>query len=136
VHLYDMGRGFYEALDANNDGRISMREMKGAGKALQKMARKNPQKLTPGDPIRNFRLEFLRGSLVMFGPSDQMIAQGSPAFDQRPSSGPIWFQRMDRNNDGDLTWNEFLGPREVFHRIDTDGDGLIDIREAFAVPEE
>jgi Ca2+-binding EF-hand superfamily protein len=136
VNLYDMGRGFYESLDANSDGRISMREMKGAGKALQKMARKDPQKLTPSDPVRNFHLEFLRGSLVLFGPTDQMIAQNSQAFEQRPSSGPTWFQRMDRNSDGDLTWNEFLGPREVFHRIDTDGDGLIDAQEAFAVPVE
>jgi hypothetical protein len=37
---------------------------------------------------------------------------------------------MDRNNDGDLTWNEFLGPREVFHKLDADGDGLLDPVEA------
>jgi Ca2+-binding EF-hand superfamily protein len=137
VNLYDMGRGFYQSLDTNNDGRISMREMKNAGMALQKMARNDPQKLTPSDPVRNFRLEFVRGSLALFSNgADQLIAQNAPAFEQGPSRGPIWFQRMDRNNDGDLTWNEFLGPREVFHRIDTDGDGLIDANEAFAVPEE
>jgi hypothetical protein len=58
---------------------------------------------------------------------------GAPSisFEQREPIGPTWFQRMDRNNDGDLTWNEFLGPREVFHRIDKDGDGLIDPQEAF-----
>jgi hypothetical protein len=43
---------------------------------------------------------------------------------------------MDRNNDGDLTWNEFLGPREVFHRIDKDGDGLIDPQEAADATDE
>ncbi|MBI3866780.1 MAG: EF-hand domain-containing protein [Planctomycetia bacterium] len=137
VNLYDMGRGFFESLDANGDGRISMREMKSAGKALQKMARKDPSRLTPSDPVRNFHIEFLRGSFVLFGPTDQMIAQNAPPnFAERASVGPIWFQRMDRNNDGDLTWNEFLGPREAFHRIDTDGDGLIDAKEAFAVPDE
>jgi hypothetical protein len=37
---------------------------------------------------------------------------------------------MDRNNDGDLTWKEFLGPRHVFDQLDTDHDGLIDPQEA------
>lgn len=137
VNLYDMGRGFFESLDTNNDGRISMREMKAAGKSLQKMARKDPQKVTPSDAIRNFHLEFLRGSFVLFGPTDQMVVQNAPVFEQRAAvGGPIWFQRMDRNSDGDLTWNEFLGPREVFHRLDKDGDGLIDAQEAAAAIEE
>jgi hypothetical protein len=37
---------------------------------------------------------------------------------------------MDRNHDGDVSRREFLGPREVFARIDADGDELIDAEEA------
>jgi hypothetical protein len=48
----------------------------------------------------------------------------------RAPVGPIWFQRMDRNLDGDLTWKEFLGPRHVFEELDADHDGLIDPKEA------
>jgi Ca2+-binding EF-hand superfamily protein len=136
VNLYDTGRGFFESLDTNGDGRISMREMKAAGKSLKSMARKSGEKLAPDDPARNFHLEFLRGSYALFGSESQMTAQSSPSFEQREAIGPIWFRRMDRNNDGDLTWNEFLGPREVFHRIDKDGDGLIDPQEAAAVKDE
>ncbi len=136
VNLYDTGRGFFESLDTNGDGRISMREMKAAGKSLKRLARVNGERLAPTDPARNFHIEFLRNSYTEFGPADQMIAQSSPSFEQREAIGPIWFRRMDRNNDGDLTWNEFLGPREVFHRIDKDGDGLIDPQEAAAVPLE
>ena len=39
-------------------------------------------------------------------------------------------QRMDRNQDGDLTWKEFLGPRHVFEALDANKDGLIDPEEA------
>jgi Ca2+-binding EF-hand superfamily protein len=135
VNVYDTGRGFFEALDANGDGRLSMREMKAATRSLQNLARRNADRLSPEDPIRNFHIEFVRGYYVLFGPTDQRMAQ-TQSFERPPAAGPIWFQRMDRNNDGDLTWNEFLGPREVFHRIDKDGDGLIDPQEAAAATDE
>jgi hypothetical protein len=37
---------------------------------------------------------------------------------------------MDRNGDGDVSRREFLGTIEQFRRIDSDGDGLIDVVEA------
>ncbi len=135
VNVYDTGRGFFEALDTNGDGRLSMREMKAAAKSLQNMARRNADKLSPDDPVRNFHIEFVRGFYETFRPTDQMVTQ-TASFERPATAGPIWFQRMDRNNDGDLTWNEFLGPREVFHRIDKDGDGLIDPQEAAAATDE
>src|SRR4029077_8630279 len=102
------------------------------------LARSNSEKLSPQDPVRNFHIEFMRGSFQLFAPSpgDRIAARRSSSFEKPAPIGPIWFQRMDRNGDGDLTWNEFLGPREVFHRIDTDGDGLIDPEEAAPANEE
>jgi Ca2+-binding EF-hand superfamily protein len=44
--------------------------------------------------------------------------------------GPVWFTRMDRNDDGDLSRDEFLGSRAQFDEIDADGNGLIDATEA------
>src|SRR5262249_27452812 len=123
VNLYDTGRGFFEALDINGDGRISMREMNAASRSLQNPARRNSDKLSPEDPARNFHIEFMRGSFSLFKQQADLAAAPATSFEQREPIGPTWFQRMDRNNDGDLTWNEFLGPREVFHRIDKDGDG-------------
>jgi hypothetical protein len=39
---------------------------------------------------------------------------------------------MDRNQDGDVSWREFLGPADTFVRLDSNGDTLIDADEAAA----
>jgi Ca2+-binding EF-hand superfamily protein len=129
MNVYDTGNGFFMALDGNADGRVSMGEMRQAAAALAQLDRDGSPGISQSEPVRHFHIEFVRGSYQLFGPSEQLVAQ-TPAFQQRRPSGPIWFQRMDRNNDGDLTWNEFFGPREVFHKLDADADSLIDPQEA------
>lgn len=129
VNVYDTGYGFFMALDSNADGRVSLRELRQAPLALAHLDRDHRPGIGQKEPIRHFHIEFVRGSYQLFGPTEQLISQ-TPAFQRRRPIGPIWFQRMDRNNDGDLTWNEFLGPRDVFHGLDGDADGLIDPREA------
>ena len=39
---------------------------------------------------------------------------------------------MDRNHDGDLSPQEFVGPLSAFNKLDTDHDRLIDREEAEA----
>jgi Ca2+-binding EF-hand superfamily protein len=129
MNVYDTGNGFFMAVDGNADGRVSQREMRQAAQSLAQLDRDGAAGIAENEPMRHFHIEFVRGAYQLFGPSEQLVAQ-TPAFQQRRPSGPIWFQRMDRNNDGDLTWNEFLGPREVFHRLDGDADALVDPQEA------
>lgn len=47
-------------------------------------------------------------------------------------SGPLWFRRMDRNQDGDVSWREFPGTSVQFRQLDSDADGLISSKEADA----
>lgn len=132
LNVYDTGFGFFQILDTNSDGRLSAREMKDVGKSLSAMDRDGVPGLAPTEPTRNYRVEFSRGSFVLFGKIEprSMTVTASPIYASRASQGPVWYQRMDRNNDGDLTWEEFLGSRRDFDRIDADKDGLIDLQEA------
>src|SRR5262249_26069957 len=50
--------------------------------------------------------------------------------DPGPGRGPLWFRKMDRNRDGDVSRKEWLFSDEEFRKIDTDGDGLISVEEA------
>jgi hypothetical protein len=129
VNLYDTGNGFFMALDANADGRVSVREVRKAEASLAALDRDGQPGIGQAEPVRHFHIEIVRGSYQLFGPSEELLAE-TPAFQRRTPTGPIWFQRMDRNNDGDLTWNEFLGPRYVYHELDADHDDLLDPAEA------
>lgn len=134
VTAVDDGAGFFTTLDANGDRRVSMREMRYADQTLRQMQRDEEPGLARNEPMRRYRIEIARGVFNPFGNADRpnnMNAGAVAVVKPRPV-GPIWFQRWDRNNDGDLTWREFLGPRDAFEKLDTDGDDLIDPREAEA----
>ena len=134
VTLLDTGNGFFQMLDGNADGRVSIRELRRCEQTLRDVAGSDPA-INPSRLTKAYRIEIVRGGVSLFGRVDRPSAE-APATLLKPPTGPIWFQRMDRNGDGDLTWDEFLGPRDVFHQIDSDGDDLIDSAEATQATEE
>ncbi|MCX7419588.1 MAG: EF-hand domain-containing protein [Planctomycetia bacterium] len=136
ITVFDDGAGFFSTLDANGDRRISMREMRYADKTLAKMERDDKPGLAEAEPARRYRIESVRGVFNPFGNPERRVNPLMPTpvaevIKPRPV-GPIWFQRWDRNNDGDITWREFLGPRDAFEQLDADRDELIDPKEAEA----
>lgn len=129
LNVHDTGSGFYQRLDVNSDGRISERELRTMEQSLSKLNRDEQPGVSLEEPTRHFHVEFVRGGYRLFGPTETVRTQ-LPSFQRGARAGPVWFQRMDRNNDGDLTWEEFLGHREDFYRLDADQDGLVDPYEA------
>ncbi|MEX0977476.1 MAG: hypothetical protein WDZ48_01405, partial [Pirellulales bacterium] len=80
------------------------------------------------------RLEFelVRGVDERLGADSRAVRRVVRPTTRAETTGPLWFRKMDRNNDGDLGPNEFVGPRSAFDKLDADGDGLIDRAEAEA----
>lgn len=98
--------------DHNQDGRFGMSEMRSEYGFVVSRAR--PQ----------FLLATRANQAMLAAPGVPRVSAGT--------SGPTWFRKMDRNQDGDVAWREFLGPRADFERIDADRNGLIDLNEAAA----
>lgn len=124
--ITDEGRGLFDLLDEDSDTRLSIRELRTSWSRMKPMAKSDsglsrqdiPRRLdvSVGQAQRRFRV--LPGR----------TARTTVAI--RLKNPPLWFQKMDRNGDGDISPREFLGSDEDFRKLDKDGDGLISSEEA------
>jgi Ca2+-binding EF-hand superfamily protein len=126
----DRGRNLFDLIDANGDGRLDVAELTRAarelpGTALEKPVERNSvpascRLVVSRDPIgRSF-------GPVPFGASVKSKISKPVA----TTGAPRWFRAMDRNGDGYVSRQEFLGPAELFDKLDIDHDGRISPEEA------
>ncbi len=131
----DRGSGLFDLLDTNRDGRLGLRELRNAAANLLRIDANKDERLARAEIPRNFELAMQQGAGGAFYPGRVVVAFDGSITDNRPpaaepTDGPVWFRKMDRNRDGDISRREFLGGPEVFRKLDIDADGLIDRDEA------
>jgi Ca2+-binding EF-hand superfamily protein len=110
--------GLFELLDVNHDGALSIRELRSAWQRISET-----RCVSKG----GFQPSALPHVILA------AASQGYPdRFGSHQRSGPDWFLAMDRNGDGAVSRQEFIGASAVFQRLDSDRDGLLDAEEAEA----
>ena len=115
-------------IDLNEDGRLTLREIRQAPELLAEFDCDRDGAISAGEILPTVRVAIGWGPTV----HGQLAAVRSV---HEPVTAPAvqppgWFARMDRNKDGDVSRREFLGGQGQFDQLDQDGDQLISIEEA------
>lgn len=126
------GQSIVDLIDGDGDQRLTLREFQRAFGRLRKLDRNADGQIAAAEAIVNYDATFEMGKPRIFNEQQMMQQQAmqSSVVVAEPSVGPVWFRKMDRNRDGDVSQREFLGPLPVFERLDKDVDGLISSSEA------
>ncbi|MFO1019902.1 MAG: hypothetical protein U0903_04305 [Planctomycetales bacterium] len=125
-------KSLMEILDKDNDRRLSPREFRQSGEVLKSFDQNRDGFLAPSELTVRQKVvfEYNRSPLLEVAANALNTPTATRSRTRETLSGPIWFQRMDRNRDGDVTLKEFLGPLESFEKLDLNHDGAIDEQEA------
>lgn len=140
ITLSNETKTLFDILDAHGmevggkefgDKRLTPREFREGRERLLAFDRDHDSALVRNEFLNEFSVTFSQPELLDETPLQEMPGNmARPPSVVEKSSGPLWFRRMDRNLDGEISWREFLGPREDFDLLDTNHDGSLDEREA------
>jgi hypothetical protein len=133
ANVASQGNSLFQTLDQTGDGRLSLREMRLASQQISALDKDGDKQISLDEIPNTINVTFTLGNA---GYRYQAIARPGATPAAQPAAaraGPEWFQRMDRNGDGDVTLKEFLGDEAEFKQLDTNADGFIEAKEAAAV---
>jgi Ca2+-binding EF-hand superfamily protein len=118
--------------DANHDGRLDRAELGRLLAAIAAWDRNHDGFVTADEIPKTVVGTFHIGTLRTVSRARRYPGMKPPTTPKPQSEGPLWFQKMDRDHDGEVSLREFLGPLAVFRKLDANGDGRIDAKEAQA----
>lgn len=135
------GKTLFGLLDANQDRRLSVREIRAGKEVLQKYDLNTDGSFAETELGTEYVLTLGLGRSELRRGTGAMQMMGGPGMQNGDAilpgagglSGPEWFRRMDRNQDGDVSAREFPGSADHFRTLDTDQDLLISAAEAEAL---
>src|SRR5205085_5648223 len=99
LRVADQGRGLFDLLDTDRDGRLSLREMRNAAKLLPDLDRDGDGQLSRTELPRNYHLTFIPGTARANVPGNRAVARsfGTASPPPERTAGPLWLRKMDRN---------------------------------------
>lgn len=126
-------QSLFSLLDRNSDRRLTPREYSSTFERWAAFDHNADHILNRSELSGRMRMtvELPKPKLFQLTAVSANQMSGEPVI-RSQSDGPVWFQGMDRNKDGDVSRREFPGTDPQFGKWDRDGDGLISKLEASA----
>lgn len=129
----DSSRNLFASIDTNRDGRLSAAEFRHGAEQLATWDANGDGELSDLEIPQRMSLTFARDSSPVLaqrlGIAQPVAAVEAPS-PSAAASAPAWFAAMDRNGDGEISRQEFVGPLARFQKLDANSDGRIDVGEA------
>jgi hypothetical protein len=127
----------FEKLDVIQDRRLTPRELLAPEGDIALSIADESEAVSAEGAVERNRMTFVQTFPRLSSDLGEVEKRPGRSAGRKPvitarTEGPLWFRKMDRNQDGDVTWREFLGSPDAFARLDANGDTLIDANEAGA----
>lgn len=131
LNVADAGSTLFDLLDGIPDRHLDLTELTKLAALASEWDRNGDGRLDKDEIPRRYRVVIERDRPAFASILGAFVLE-APMPPRRAGigDGPLWFHRMDRNGDGNVSQREFLGPRDDFDRWDRNGDGRIELEEA------
>ncbi|MEJ7593539.1 MAG: hypothetical protein WKF77_18525 [Planctomycetaceae bacterium] len=131
MDINSRGRNLFEILDSDRNRSLSHRELAQAVKRIELWDADGDRAVSEAEIPQLYQISFGPGQpefrgVQIPGEAKRSIGETASAF----SAALMWFERLDRNGDGELTRREFPGTIAEFQKIDQNSDGVVDTAEA------
>lgn len=132
LSLSNETKTLFEILDTNLDRRLHLKEFLAGRENILTHDLNQDNALRHDELDSQFRITFTQPQILetLPAPNQPGMMQQRQGVVSRENSGPVWFRRMDDNLDGEVSWREFLGPRNRFDELDLNQDMFLDLSEA------
>ena len=131
MEVRNRGRDLFQILDADRTRTLGRRELTQAVKRVELWDTDGDGEVSESEIPQLYQISFGPGQPRFRGvqiPGQSVSSSGDGA--STKSVAPVWFEKLDRNRDGELARREFPGTLAEFQKLDRNSDGAVDTAEA------